>query len=351
MSDLTGKPVRIVAQAFNYAGYDMNPEDLREWVSQSLRCGASAIDYYEMDSPRWTDPARWKMMLYLSGVITRMNRIALPQSADTAVLYTLYTHMSQGASTSGDQVYAAHALLGELAGSWFKFVSDAQLERGEASLTGYKAVYLPLAKYMTPAAAKIIEDYVRAGGVLICGDAEAFAFDLAGNDTSATRERILGLKTLGPKPAAVNREGAKPQSPLAPPDRIILKSAQWGLPVGTSLRLFDLKPGGRSFPWLRPRDCAGRSEGRHPRDLSRRFAGDCDAQAREGPGHHLCGEPLCAASDCRCKPLARRLQGVAAVPRLQGGPADLALRPARPQAVGQKAEGGRQKAERKGHSV
>src|SRR5512136_1110618 len=143
-----------------------------------------------MDSSRWTDLPRWKMMIHLSRVITRMNRLALPTTADTAVLYTLYTHMSQGPSTSGDQVYAAHVLLGELAGSWFKFVSDAQLERGERSLKGFRAVYLPLAKYMAPEAAKLIEDYVRDGGVLICGDAEAFASDLAGNDTSATRERL-----------------------------------------------------------------------------------------------------------------------------------------------------------------
>jgi hypothetical protein len=181
------------------------------------------------------------MMLHLSSVITRMNRIALPQTADTAVLYTLYTHMSQGPSTSGDQVYAAHALLGELAGSWFKFVSDTQLERGERNLNGCKAVYLPLAKYMTPAAAKIIEDYVRGGGVLVCGNAEAFSFDLPGNDTSATRTRILGIKTLGLKLTGVNSKDAKARSPAKAPDRIILKSAQWGLPAGTSLRLFDLK--------------------------------------------------------------------------------------------------------------
>jgi len=248
MSDLAGKPVRIVAQAFHYAGYDMSPEDLREWVSQSLRCGASAITYYEMDSPRWTDPTRWRMMLYLSGIITRMNHIDLPRTADTAVLYSLYTHMSQGPSTSGDQVYSAHALLGELAGSWFKFVSDAQLERGERSLTGYRAVYLPLAKYMTPAASEIIEDYVRAGGVLVCGDAEAFAFDLAGRDTSATRERILGLKTLGPKLKGVNNKDAKTRSPVELPDRIILKSAQWGLPAGTELLLFALKPWDEASP-------------------------------------------------------------------------------------------------------
>ena len=39
---------------------------------------------------------------------------SLPPAADTAILYTLYTHMSHGASTTGDQVYAAHALVGEL---------------------------------------------------------------------------------------------------------------------------------------------------------------------------------------------------------------------------------------------
>ena len=243
MADLTGKPVRIVAQAFHYAGYDMTPDDLREWLSQALRCGASAITYYEMDSPRWTDPARWKMMLHLSSVISRMNRVALPTKADTAVLYALYTHMSHGASTSGDQVYAAHALLGELAGSWFRFVSDAQLERGERDLSAYKVVYLPLGKYMTPAASKIIEDYVRGGGVLVCGDAEAFSFDLAGNDTSATRERLLGIKNLGPKPKGGNNKDAKTQSPAEVPDRIILKSAQWGLSAGSSLRLFDFKLG------------------------------------------------------------------------------------------------------------
>ena len=233
MTDLTGKPVRIVAQAFDYAGYEMTPDDLREWVSQALRCGASAITYYEMDSPRWTDPERWKMMLYLSRVVTRMNRLALPTSADTAVLYTVYTHMSHGASTTGDQLYAAHALLGELAGSWFQFVSDSQLERGERKLDGYKTVYLPLATCMTPQSAKIIEDYVRAGGVLVCGDAAAFSSDLAGRDTALTRERILGIKVLDQRNATT-------------PDRIILKDAQWGLPAGTPLPVFSTKLPGES---------------------------------------------------------------------------------------------------------
>ena len=281
MSDLTGKPVRIVAQAFDYAGYAMTPDDLREWVSQALRCGATAIDYYEMDRPRWTHPDRWRMMLHLASVITRMNCVDLPRHADTAVLYTLYTHMSHGPSTGGDEVYAAHALVGELAGSWFKFVSDAQLERGEASLNGYKAVYLPLAKFMTPAATQKIEDYVRAGGVLVCGDAEAFGFDLAGHDTSAVREWLLGFRTLQPSTSTPDADGVRPSSGAAtgeahgrigtlgrrmdvaaPEDgrapgaarQLILKSARWGLPAGATLPLFtgqaraqDSEPGGRAW--------------------------------------------------------------------------------------------------------
>jgi len=225
MSDLTGKPVRIVAQAFDYAGYEMNPDDLREWVSQAMRCGASAIDYYTLDRPRATHPDRWMMMLHLSKVITRMNRIRRPDKADTAILYTLYTHMSHGKNTAGDQVYAAHALVGELAGSWFQFVSDAQLERGGQKLDGFKVVYLPLAKYVMPEVIRQVEDYVRAGGVLVCGEAEAFSFDLAGNDLHAVGQHILGVKTLGRKNAA----------------EILLKSDQWHLPAGSRLKLFDVR--------------------------------------------------------------------------------------------------------------
>lgn len=205
ISDITGKPVRVIAQAFDYAGYKMNPEDLREWLSQSMRCGASAISYYQMDNPQYNAPDRWKMMLHLSNVISKMNRVALPTDPDTAVLYASYTHMSMGQSTGADQIYAAHALIGELAGSWYRFVADSQLERGERSLSGYKVVYLPLGKYMTSEATAKIEAYVREGGVLVCGDAEAFASDIEGNDTSKTRERILGIKVLGPKRADVIR--------------------------------------------------------------------------------------------------------------------------------------------------
>ena len=230
MRDLTGKPVCIIAQAFDYAGYSMTPDDLREWVSQALRCGATEIQFYPEDLPRRNDPERWQMMLHVARVVTRMNRIALPESADTAVLYTLPTHMSHGPmahgpASGGNQVYAAHALVGELAGSWFDFVSDAQLERGEKSLAGYKVVHLPVATIMTPEATRILEDYVRGGGTLVCGDAAAFTSDLAGADTSAARERLLGIRLGGPREAGAIR----------------LVDAAWGLPAETELRVWEAR--------------------------------------------------------------------------------------------------------------
>jgi hypothetical protein len=228
LADLTGKPVRIVAQAFDYNGYDISPENLREWVSQALRCGASAITYYDMDSPRWTHPDRWKMMLHLSRTITRMHRVSLPDQPDTAVLYALHTHMSHGYTTRGDELYSAHALLGELAGSWFKFVSDVQLERGEASLEAYKVVYLPLAKYVTPGSADKIEDFVRNGGVLVCGDPEAFSFDLIGHDAGFFRERLLGITTRPRKTRT--------------PETLILASTTWGLPAASKLPVLAATP-------------------------------------------------------------------------------------------------------------
>lgn len=226
MTDLTGKPVRIVVQAFDYAGYAMQPEDLREWVSQAIRCGASAIDYYTLDRPRQTQPERWRMMLHLSRVLTRLNRVQLPDDPDTAILYTLYTHMSHGANTGGDQLYAAHALIGEQAGSWFQFVGDAPLERDEVRLDRYKVVYLPAAKYMTPTATQRIEDYVRAGGVLVCGDPEAFSFDLAGNATRAAQTRILGCNPAGPSSAT----------------RVTMSSPAFGLEAGATLPLLETDP-------------------------------------------------------------------------------------------------------------
>ncbi len=199
LRDITGKPVRSIVQAFDYAGYAMTPDDLLEWVSQSMRAGASHISYYQMDNPKYTDPERWKMMLHISKVITGMKAIKYPTDPEVAILYSSDSHRSRGISTNANEIYTAYSLLGERAGSWFDFVDDDSLDRGEKSLKGYKAVYVPLGKYVRQSVVKQIGDFVKKGGTVISGDPEVFSHAPDGSDISKARERIFGVKVVGSK--------------------------------------------------------------------------------------------------------------------------------------------------------
>lgn len=197
LSDLTGRPVRAIVQAFDYAGYEMTPEDLREWVSQSMRGGASHISYYQMDNPRFNDPERWAMMLHLSKTITTMNAIDGPTDAEVAILYSADSHRSEGPSTKANEIYTAHSILGERVGSWFDFVDDDSLVRGEKSLAKYKALYVPLGTYQRESVVKQMEKFLQDGGTVICGDPSVFSWDIDGKDLSKYRERIFGVRTNG----------------------------------------------------------------------------------------------------------------------------------------------------------
>ncbi|MDI6827383.1 MAG: hypothetical protein QME62_02735 [Armatimonadota bacterium] len=200
LRDISGKPVRAIVQAFDYAGYDMTPEDLLEWVSQSLRAGASHIDFYQMDNPRFTHPDRWKMMLHISKVVTSMKAIKLPDDPEIAILYSADSYRSKGPSTNANELYTAYALLGERVGSWFEFVDDDSLARGEKSLSKYRAVYIPFATYQRESVVRQIEEFVRKGGVVISGDPTVFSWDINGKNLSFWREKMFGVRTVKPQP-------------------------------------------------------------------------------------------------------------------------------------------------------
>ncbi len=198
LRDLGGKPVTTVVQAFQYAGYTPTPDDLREWVSQALKNGAAHIEYYMRLRERWMLPEVYREGLRISRLITRMNRVKLPENADTAIVVALDSEVA-GATrraylAEGDEIYAAYAILGELVGSWFTFVSDRQLARNEFPLERYQIVYLPLGKYMTRRAAERILEYVEKGGVLVVGDPEVFGFDIDGTTLADLREKLTGTR-------------------------------------------------------------------------------------------------------------------------------------------------------------
>ncbi len=188
------KPIEIVVQAFDYAGYEMTPDDLLAWCSQALRAGATSLCYYASDNPRHADKPRWDMMLHVAKTATEMNAIARPSATKTAILYCSTAHMAEGASSSADEIYTAYAMLGERLGCWFDIISDRQLMRGLRDLADYDVVYIPLATYADAWLSEDLEAWVRGGGNLICGDPTAFSQASDGTDTTGARADIFGAK-------------------------------------------------------------------------------------------------------------------------------------------------------------
>lgn len=202
--DLTGLPTWCYVQAWDYDNCSPEPDDLRAWVSQALKVGATGINLYEENSPRLTNPKRYAAMLRIAAFVTRMNKVAVPEAADTAIFYSSASHGAEGACCRGDEVYTAYSLVGERAGSWFDFVSDSQLVSGKRRLADYRVIYIPLATYQDRAVVEMIEQYVLQGGMIVVGDPTAFSHDINGDDLAADRERILGVKlgdTVQPREA------------------------------------------------------------------------------------------------------------------------------------------------------
>ena len=196
LRDLGGKPTITVVQAFRYAGYTPTPHDLREWVSQSLKNGAARIEYYEVGE-RFRNTPLYNEMLRLSGIFTKMNRVNIPDDPDTAILVSLDSEAGYHASRTGDHIYTAYSILGERLGTWFKFVSERQIERGEVDLSIYKVIYLPLGKYFPKEATGPVVNYVKNGGTLVIGDPEAFAFHRDGSSQAQYREQLVGARLEG----------------------------------------------------------------------------------------------------------------------------------------------------------
>ncbi len=191
----TRTPVEVVIQAFDFAGYAVQPDDLLEWSSQALRAGASSLSFYASGAPQFRDPALWQMMCHIASTVTAMPELILPDATRTAVLFCSTAHQAEGPSACADQVYTAYGFLGPRLGCWFDFIDDRQVARGERKLSDYAIIYLPLADYADPALARELESWVRKGGTLVCGDPGAFSHAPDGMETGSLREELFGVRT------------------------------------------------------------------------------------------------------------------------------------------------------------
>ncbi len=199
-ADLFPGPAWALAQ--HHAANDL--EALREQYSQVYRNGGEGlallgVEWYdrELEHPQYINPRKWAALLEITQHVVQMNKVTLPQP-DTAVLYASDTYLSYAnpKMASGDrpQVYAAYVALGPKARSWFRFVSDRQIDRDQVDLNQFKVLYIPLATYQRRAVMEKIVKFIQQGGTVVCTDPTAFKYDVNGDDQASSWSKITGLQ-------------------------------------------------------------------------------------------------------------------------------------------------------------
>jgi hypothetical protein len=205
LGDLTGKPVRVVIQAFPHAGYTPRPGDLYPWTAQALRAGASHIAFFGSDNPRVVAPRRYDAM---HDIAAKLRGTRLPERPHDAERLVVYATASEGQGqpwkrgnkrqrTSGDELYSAYALLGEMGRGAFSFDSDSRLLREPQRLDAARAVWLPRAEVLDRPLAERLVAWVRSGGTLIVTDPEAFTRSPDGRSLADVRSALIGAPLGG----------------------------------------------------------------------------------------------------------------------------------------------------------
>ena len=246
MSDLTGKRVRIIVQAFDYSRYQPVPGDLWTWSAQALRAGATDISFFASDNPRFTNRRLYRAMLDVARSI-RGTRLPAPPS-DPAQL-VLYATASEGQAqpdrrggvryrTDGDALYTTHSLLGEMGGAAFSFEADTRLAADPARLAAARTIWLPRADTLDAPVADGLVAWVRAGGTLVVTDPEAFTRTPSGAPLTAAREALIGAPLGPPRAGTILEVGAGALAPGLPDDLL-------SIPIDAPLaRAFAAVPAG-----------------------------------------------------------------------------------------------------------
>lgn len=287
LSDLTGKPVRIVIQAFPYAGYRPVPGDLETWTAQALRAGATHVSFYALGNPRFTNPRLYRALL---DIARRLRGTRLPAPPADPATVVLYATASEGQGqperrgdaryrTSGDALYTTYALLGELAHGAFSFDSDTRLLADGARLARARTIWLPRAETLDRPVAERLLAWVRGGGTLIVTDPDAFARAPDGSSLGAIREQLIGAPLGRPRAGAMllvedgALGGGLPAAALAVPVDAEPRRAFASVPAGAEVvaRFVDDAPAALSRPVGRGRVIAFSSDLMVPSVLEQPF--------------------------------------------------------------------------------
>lgn len=207
--DLSGKEVWPVPHSENYS-LSLDDEELNDALSEVVRAGGTGFQFYICDtvgrsrnvnvapSCREGHRPRWDAMLAIVDKLRSINRLKFP-APDSAVLFAENTCHSV---PKGAQVYrpfyvSLFTVMGPHARTWFKYVSDIQIEDHEVDLSKYKVLFVPAAKYESKDVRDQVRAYVENGGTLVLLDPEAFFRGLDGADCRDFTASLAGASLTG----------------------------------------------------------------------------------------------------------------------------------------------------------
>ena len=184
------KLTAVYAQAFNYCGRAPVPENLREWASQALKNGADILRWYT-DGNQETAPGCYEEVIRISRIVRKMQPLALPEKSKVAILYS---YIAQWGKFDIEQnaEYSLYVILGEQLHSYFKFVSDVEIDDNRAKAGDYNTIIAPNLKYLDKITAAKLVEFVEKGGRLIVLDPEAFAYARDGSSLQSVRSKLIG---------------------------------------------------------------------------------------------------------------------------------------------------------------
>jgi beta-galactosidase GanA len=183
----------IYTNSFFYTTPDISPEDLRFRIWSYLAAGAKGVVFWQYRSERVGNESGCSGLVGIDGRLTgraeacaaealrvRQHEALLrdfkPDPAEVAIVYDVESDLiSRIEETSGQNflgntvkytykaaLKGAYGLLWKT-GARLDFVSTRELEK----IYGYRAVYLPAMFVVDTRVARILEEYVRNGGVLL----------------------------------------------------------------------------------------------------------------------------------------------------------------------------------------
>jgi|GEM_PF-2489897 len=220
-----GLPSKAILAGFRYHGMLPSPGNLREWVSQAAKAGATHLDWFTglKTFSRFLHPQFYQEMLRLCRLWKDLPALDIPEKSRIAVIFSDDARAAvDDRCLSGH--YTLHALLGEQLGAWFTFVGENQVRRNQQSLDGVQLIIVPQLSCGSKPFAQLLTEKVRQGATLVVLDPQALEYDFETGPLGEIRESLLGgawsderpARRLLPTPQGLARFGKIDSLPLQP---------------------------------------------------------------------------------------------------------------------------------------